>query len=146
MRKTGYLCLTIVVLAATVLAQSISTTQGQQEDKVVVGTNLVTLNVIVTDSKGRYVKGLARDQFEVYDNKVKQQITHFSTDASPVSIGIVCEIHESATEKTRAMLAAIKQFTTTLRSEDNFFFLAFSRDWCSDYGSKTTMTSNSQIF
>ena len=126
MRKTGYLCLTTVVLAATLLAQSISTTQGQQDDKVVVGTNLVTLNVIVTDSKGRYVKGLSRDQFDVYDNKMKQQITHFSTDASPVSIGIVCEIHESATEKTRAMLAAIKHFTSTLRSEDDFFFLAFS--------------------
>jgi len=126
MRKTGYLCLTTVVLAATVLAQSISTTPGRQDDKVIVGTNLVTLNVIVTDSKGRHVKGLARDQFEVYDNKVKQQIAHFSTDASPVSIGIVCEIHESVTEKTRAMLAAIKQFTSTLRSEDDFFFLAFS--------------------
>ena len=126
MRKTGYLCLTTVVLAATVLAQSISTTQGQQDDKVVVGANLVTLNVIVTDSKGRYVKGLARDQFEVYDNKVKQPIAHFSTDASPVSIGIVCEIHESAIEKTRAMLAAIKEFTTTLENEDDFFFLAFN--------------------
>lgn len=126
MRKTVYLCLTTVVLAATALAQSISTTQAQQDEKVVVGTNLVTLNVIVTDSKGRYVKGLSRDQFDVYDNKVKQQISHFSTDASPVSIGIVCEIHESATEKTRAMLAAIKQFTSTLRSEDDFFFLAFS--------------------
>ena len=81
MRKTSYLCLTTVVLAAMALAQSISTTQAQQDDKVVVGTNLVTLNVIVTDSKGRYVKGLSRDQFDVYDNKVKQQIAHFSTDA-----------------------------------------------------------------
>lgn len=77
MRKTVYLCLTTVVLAATALAQSISTTQAQQDEKVVVGTNLVTLNVIVTDSKGRYVKGLSRDQFDVYDNKVKQQIAHF---------------------------------------------------------------------
>jgi Ca-activated chloride channel homolog len=126
MRKTVYLCLTTVVLATTALAQSISTTQAQQDEKVVVGTNLVTLNVIVTDSKGRYVKGLSRDQFDVYDNKVKQQIAHFSTDASPVSIGIVYEIHESATEKTRAMLAAIRQFTSTLGSEDDSFFLAFS--------------------
>ena len=123
MRKRVSLCLTTLVLAATALAQS---TQPQQDDKVIVGTNLVTLNVIVTDSKGRYVKGLSRDQFDVYDNKVKQQIAHFSTDVSPVSIGIVCEIHENATEKTRSMLAAIKQFTSTLRGEDDFFFLAFS--------------------
>jgi len=54
MRKAVYLCLTTVVLAATALSQFATTTQAQQEDKVVVGTNLVTLNVIVTDSKGRY--------------------------------------------------------------------------------------------
>lgn len=82
MRKAVYLCLTTVVLAATALAQSISTTQAQQDEKVVVGTNLVTLNVIVTDSKGRYVKGLSRDQFDVYDNKVKQQIAHKTTMTS----------------------------------------------------------------
>lgn len=126
MRKTAYLCLITVVLAAAALAQWNTSTQAQQEDKVVIGANLVTLNVIVTDSKGRYVKGLSRDQFDIYDNKLKQQIAHFSTEASPVSIGIVCEIHESATEKTRAMLAAIKQFTGTLKNEDDFFFLAFS--------------------
>ena len=126
MRKAVYLCLITVALAGTALAQSITTTQAQQEDKVVVGANLVTLNVIVTDSKGRYVKGLSRDQFDIYDNKVKQQIAHFSSDASPVSIGIVYEVHETATEKTRAMLAAIKQFTSTLKNEDDFFFLAFS--------------------
>ena len=126
MRKAVYLCLTTVVLATTALSQFATTTQPQQEDKVVVGTNLVTLNVIVTDSKGRYVKGLSRDQFDVYDNKVKQQIAHFSSDASAVSIGIVYEVHETATEKTRAMLAAIKQFTSTLKNKDDFFFLAFS--------------------
>ena len=126
MRKAIYLFLITIVLAATALAQSITTTQVQQADKVVVGTNLVTLNVIVTDSKGRYVKGLSRDQFDIYDNKVKQQIAHFSTDASPVSIGIVYEVHETSTEKARAMLAAIKQFTSTLNNQDDFFFLAFS--------------------
>lgn len=106
---------------------------SDQDERVVVGTNLVTLNVIVTDGKGRYVKGLGRDHFEVYDDKVKQQIAHFSADASPVSIGIVCEIHETATEKTRAMLTAIKQFTSTLGNRDDFFFVAFS-----EHGSLTT--------
>ncbi len=90
-------------------------------------TRLVTVNVIVTDSKGHHVRDLSRDQFSIYDNKVKQQIAHFSTE-SPVSIGIVCEIQENASEKTRAILAAIKQFTTSLRTEDDFFFMAFSED------------------
>jgi Ca-activated chloride channel family protein len=119
--------------AATALGQASSTATTQQDDRIVVGTNLVTINVIVSDASGRYVNGLTQDQFTVYDNKVKQQIAHFSTGATPVSFGIICEIHESAPEQTRAMFAAIKQFTSTLQAEDDFFFLAFS-----EHGSVTT--------
>lgn len=95
--------------------------------------NLVTLNVIVTDNNGRYVSGLERDKFEIYDDKVKQKIAHFSANDSPVSLGIVCEIHDSTPDRARAMLAAIKSFTSTLSNRDDFFFVAFSR-----YGSVHT--------
>lgn len=119
LRLAGLLLLTVLVLQS-------NGTAAAQDDRIVTGTNLVTLNVIVTDGQGRYVKGLNRDQFEVYDNKIKQQIAHFAAGASPVSIGIICEIHETSSEKTRAMLTAIKQFTTTLGDRDDFFFVAFS--------------------
>lgn len=124
--KSIYLCLATIVLAATVTGQAISTNQPQQDDRVIVGTNLVTVNVIVTDDHGHYVQGLSEDQFTVYDNNIKQRIAHFSREASPISFGIVCEVHESAPEQTRQVLAAVKQFTSTLRSEDDFFFMAFS--------------------
>ena len=126
MRKAIYLCFATFILAAMVTAQAISTNQQQRHDRVVFGTNLVTVNVIVTDDKGHYVKGLSQDQFTVYDNKVEQQIAHFSTEPSALSIGIVCEVHESTPEQMRAVLAAVKQFTSTLGSEDDFFFMAFS--------------------
>ncbi|HEY5884387.1 MAG TPA: VWA domain-containing protein [Pyrinomonadaceae bacterium] len=128
MRIRTYLCAAVVGLISlvpTLFAQPQVATSSQ-DDRIVVGTNLVTLNVIVTDNNGRYVKGLARDQFEVYDNKVKQQIVHFSADASPVSIGIISEIHANRPEKIRAMLGALKQFTNGLRERDDFFFVAFS--------------------
>ena len=123
----------ILAIAITSVAQSERTNPAQQDDRIVVGTNLITLNVIVTDSKGRYVSGLERDKFEVYDDKVKQEIAHFSANDSPVSLGIVCEIHDSTPERARAMLAAIKSFTTTLNTRDDFFFVAFSK-----YGSVNT--------
>jgi Ca-activated chloride channel family protein len=116
----------LVSLATSTIAQS-QATPSAQDDRIVVGTNLVTLNVTVTDNNGRYVKGFATDQFEVYDNKVRQQIVHFSADASPVSIGIIYEIHETRPEKIRAMLTAIRQFTGGLSNRDDFFFLAFSK-------------------
>lgn len=123
----------LVIFATVVWGQTAATTSTQQDDRVVVGTNLVTVNVIVTDKNGRYVKGLTRNQFELYDEKTKQNIAHFSADASPVSLGIVLEVHENTAEKTRAMLAAVKEFTSTLNSRDDFFFVAFSKN-----GSVTT--------
>ena len=141
MRRLIYLCLATCIVAVTVTGQRVSTNQ-QPDDRVVVGTNLVTVNVVVTDGKGHYVKGLSEDQFTVYDNKVKQQIAHFSSESSALSIGIVCEVHDSRPEQTRAVLAAVKQFTGTLRSEDDFFFVAFS-----EHGSFTTdfIPSSNQV-
>lgn len=114
------------------LAMSISPARAQdetkpkQDERIVTATNLVTVNVIVTDRNGKYVKGLGRNQFEVYDEGVKQRIAHFINEPGPVSLGIVCEIHNSTPEeKTRAMLTALKQFTHGLRSDDDFFFTAF---------------------
>jgi Ca-activated chloride channel family protein len=133
MRIPIYLCLATIVLAATVTGQAISITQQRQDDRVVTGTNLVTVNVIVTDGNGHYVQGLSEERFTVYDNNIKQQIAHFSSEPSALSIGIVCEVHESRPEQTRQVLAAVKQFTSTLRSEDDFFFMAFS-----EHGSFTT--------
>jgi len=133
MRKTIYFGFIILALTATALTQSNPTTETEQDDQVVAGSNLVTLNVIVTDTEGHYVKGLTRADFEVYDNKVKRQIDHFSTDASPLSIGVVLEVQEGATEKMSAVLTAIKEFTATLDKEDDFFFVGFS-----EHGSVTT--------
>lgn len=110
-----------------ILVSGALTTGWAQEEQIVTGINLVSVNVIVTDRNGKYVDGLNRDQFEVFDEKVKQQIAHFSDEAAPVSIGIVCEVHNSTPAKTRAMLTALKQFTRGLETDDDFFFMAFGR-------------------
>lgn len=115
---------TICLILAT-LVSGVLTTSLAQEERIVTGINLVSVNVIVTERNGKYVKGLGRDQFEVFDENVKQQILHFSAEAGPVSLGIVCEIHNATPEKTRAMLTALKQFTRGLRNDDDFFFAAF---------------------
>ena len=118
-----------LILAALLIVASRAVALAQ-EDKVVSETNLVTVNVIVTDNNGRYVKGLRQDQFEIYDEKEKRQITHFSTDEAAVSLGIVWEIHNTTAAESRAMLTSLRRFTRGLREEDDFFFTAFSPQGC----------------
>ena len=51
-------CLIVLMLASMVPAYGQSSQDSSQEEPVVVNTSLVTVNVIVTDNKGRYVKEL----------------------------------------------------------------------------------------
>ena len=119
----------IMTVVTAVQAQSL---QDPNEDRLIVTSNLVTVNVVVTDRKGKYVKGLNADQFSIYDENIKQKIAHFSVGAAPVSIGIVCET-PAHLERTSAIMAALKQFVSTLGQRDTFFFTAYSND-----GSVTT--------
>ena len=55
---------------------------------LITNTDLITLTVTVTDTYGRYVSGLSKSAFAVFDNKQQQEITFFSDDDSPVSVGV----------------------------------------------------------
>src|SRR6185436_3831194 len=118
----GRLQILIATLALLLLTTSTITAQ---EESVVTRTDFVGVNVIVTDKSGRYVRGLTRDDFELFDEKVKQEIAHFSSDPAPVSLGIVYELHPGTADRRSAMLAALRQFARNLGEEDDFFFMAF---------------------
>jgi Ca-activated chloride channel homolog len=113
----------LAILIAAILAAAIA--HAQEDERLVVGTNLVSVNVSVTDSRGRYVRGLAKEQFEVLDNKERQQLAHFSSEEAPFSLGIVYDMHPTTPERTAATLRALKQFTRALRQEDDFFLMVF---------------------
>jgi Ca-activated chloride channel family protein len=101
-------------------------TRGQDQPNIVLNTNLVSVTVTVTDTYGRFVTGLAKDQFEVYDDKVKQAIAHFSDDDAPVSLGIVYDVSGSMKERIHRSMHALKRFIETSHDEDDFFLLAFN--------------------
>jgi VWFA-related protein len=92
-----------------------------QNDVVRVETNLVTLNVAVTDNSGNYVKGLNKDQFAILDNGKKQDVESFSMISAPVSLGIVYDMHPTTDEgRTASVLQALRQFTQNSIAETSF--------------------------
>ena len=127
MRKMILLGLLTLLVAATALTKSNTTPLTEQDKLDTVSSTFMTLNVIVTDRRGHYVEGLTPDQFEIYVDNVKQEFTHFATDDSRVSIGIVYEVNENDTERLSGALNALRQFVSTLESDDEFFFVAFNK-------------------
>ncbi len=104
--------------------------------------DLVNVTATVTDATGRFVSGLRREDFLVYEDGEPQQVTHFSNERVPVSLGIVLDTSGSmAGEKLEAAQAALDRFLDELLApEDEIFLYRFSNDpvlvqgWTSDRG------------
>ena len=64
-------------------------------EPLITPTDLVTLTVTVTDTYGRYVSGLNKSAFSVLDEKQPQEITFFSDDDAPVSVGVIFDVSGS---------------------------------------------------
>ncbi len=104
-----------------------------QDETIRVETNLVRVNVAVTDKNGNYVKNLKKEDFEIWDDKTKQAIDTFSAEDVPVSFGIVYDLHPATDERTKIVLDALRQFTKDLKEKDYFFVTVFN-----ERGSLTT--------
>ncbi len=96
------------------------------KDDIHIGTSIVNVTVSVTDPYGRFVTGLGKDHFEVYDDKVKQQIAHFTDDDAPVSLGIVYDVSGSMKERVGRSIRALRRFIETSHADDDFFLIGFN--------------------
>lgn len=114
-----------LLLTLIILSMSVSGVFAQ--DEISVETNLVNLSVAVTDAKGKYVEDLRKDQFEIFDNGVRQTVTHFSASDAPVSYGIVYDMHPTTDERTTAVLESLREFYKGLNSGDDLFTITFNR-------------------
>jgi len=56
---------------------------------------LVLVPVTLTDDMGRVVVGLSQDNFKVFEGKQLQEIKHFSSEDSPVSLGVILDLSSS---------------------------------------------------
>jgi hypothetical protein len=75
------------------------------------GVELINVTVTVTDASGRFVPNLRQDDFVVYEDDERQNVTHFSADRVPVSLGILLDTSQSMQgEKFDAARAALDQF------------------------------------
>ena len=99
---------------------------GAQDDPIRSRTDLVTVNVAILNEKGKFVEGLEKEQFEIFDNNEKQQIAYFSAADAPVSYGIVYDMHPTTEERTTAVLDSLRAFTKEFGADDRFFVVAFN--------------------
>jgi Ca-activated chloride channel family protein len=60
-----------------------------------VQVDTVYVKVSVADPLNRYVTGLEKENFKVYEDNVEQQVTYFSQQSAPISVGVIFDISGS---------------------------------------------------
>ena len=123
MRRLLWSCL----LGAFVFSTALSA--GEEDDlppRFRVNVDTVVLRVTVTDPLNRYVVGLERDHFKVFENKLQQTLTHFSSDKTPISVGIILDMSGSMGDSILSARSSVIRFLEQGDPADEYFLVTFN--------------------
>lgn len=90
-------------------------------------TRLVNLNVKAVDKAGQPLTDLKLEDFVVYEDAVKQDVTHFKPVNAPVNILMLLDLSGSTQKRRGAMIEAARKFIDALPAQDKISLVAFTR-------------------
>lgn len=115
-RRAAALCLLCLGLFAAVRAQ-----EDDGDEVVKVKSNLVVVNVTVTDAGGKYVKGLKREDFRIFEDGKEQSpdtFSAFGAESTPFAAAVLLDTSGSMEARMSMGRAAAIRFLDGLRDED----------------------------
>ena len=89
-------------------------------------TDLVLIPVTVTDTLNRFVLGLQKEDFQLSEDGMQQNVTLFSGENAPLSVGVIFDESGSMSYKLKTSLDAATQLLTALDKEDQAFLVEFA--------------------
>ncbi len=94
--------------------------------RIGVAVDQVFLSVNARSLEGGFVRGLRQDQFQVYEDGVKQRIVNFSSEAVPVQVVLLVDISGSTRHSLPTIRRAALRFAKSLGQEDRIAVITFN--------------------
>ena len=91
-----------------------------------IDVDLVLVNATVTDSLNRYVSGLEKEHFQVWEDKLEQKLEYFNAEDVPISVGVIFDVSGSMKDKIATARDAASTFLKTGNPEDEYFLVEFA--------------------
>jgi Ca-activated chloride channel family protein len=105
--------------AALALAMiATATTVATQQPSFKVGVDVVSLNVTVTDGGTRYITDLEQQDFQVFEDGVKQDLTFFTKTNLPIALSLLIDTSASMESRLQTAQEAAIGFSNRLRPQD----------------------------
>ena len=101
-------------------------TESRPRSNIRVDSTLVLIPVTVTDPMNRFVTGLEKENFKLTEDKQPQEITQFSSEDAPLSVGVVFDCSGSMGHKLDKSRQAVAQFFKLANPEDEFLLVQFN--------------------
>jgi VWFA-related protein len=100
--------------------------EPRAKSNIRVDSTLVLIPVTVTDPLNRFVTGLEKENFKIFEDKSPQEISQFSSEDAPLSVGVVFDCSGSMGQKLDKSRQAVSQFFKLANPEDEFFLVQFN--------------------
>jgi Ca-activated chloride channel family protein len=91
-----------------------------------IDTTVVQIPVTVTDPLNRFVTGLDKENFRIFEDKAEQKVAYFASEDAPISVGLIFDTSGSMGNKLEKSRQAVAQFFKTTNPEDEFFLVEFN--------------------
>src|SRR5262245_36914764 len=116
------------ILSVPLAARGVQERPSGQGFSFKTGVDLVNVTATVTDATGRFVSGLRKEDFVVYEDGKPQLVSQFDSDRVPVSLGIALDTSGSMLgEKLAAAVDALNRFLFDLLGpQDDLFLYRFN--------------------
>ncbi|MFM9903498.1 MAG: VWA domain-containing protein [Pyrinomonadaceae bacterium] len=103
-------------------------TTADDGEIIKVNTQLVSIPVRVMDKKGRFIGGLAKENFKVLEDSVEQEVALFSNEHEPFTVALVLDMSYSTTFKIAEIQNAAIAFIDQLRPNDKVMVISFDEE------------------
>lgn len=90
-----------------------------------IDTEIVSIPVKVSDRRGRFIGGLTKENFQVFEDKEAQEIAYFSNEQQPFTVALVLDMSYSTTFKIAEIHQAAINFIEQLREKDRIMVVSF---------------------
>ena len=124
--------ITVLAFGSILWAQQREKTDQKPVPTIRIDTDLVTIDVTVTDKNGNYVRDLSPDEFQVFEDGKLRKVDFFAvtdevTLSRPLAVVFALDLSGSLKqEETKTLREAALKFTELMQGDSVFAALAFN--------------------
>jgi VWFA-related protein len=93
-----------------------------------VEVDMVSLPVVVTDRQGRRITNLHKEDFQIFENGIQQEIAGFAATDEPVNVALALDTSGSTKLQLANIQNAAIDFVNELHPDDEVAILSFAND------------------